>query len=38
MARDWGVTVTAADVEAVRDGPDAEEMIANALGKPRVSA
>ena len=38
MARDWGVTVTAADVEAVRDASDAEEMIANALGKPRVSA
>lgn len=32
MARDWGVSVTAAQVEAVRDAPDAEEMIAHALG------
>lgn len=31
MARKWGVSVTAADVEAVRDAADAEEMIAQAL-------
>lgn len=38
MARNWGVTVTAAEVEAVRDAADAEEMIAAALGKPRPRA
>lgn len=38
MADHWGVTVTAADVEAVRDAQDAEEMIATALGKPRTQA
>lgn len=33
MARHWGVTVTAADVEAVRDAADAEALIAVALGR-----
>jgi len=37
MARNWGVSVTAAEVEAVRDAADAEEMIARALGN-RASA
>ena len=31
MARNWGVTVTAADVETVRDAQDAEAMIAAAI-------
>ncbi|MBY4892220.1 ATPase [Rhodobacteraceae bacterium N5(2021)] len=35
MARNWGVSVTAAEVEAVRDAADAKEMIARALAKPR---
>ncbi len=35
MARDWAVSVTAADVERVRDAADAEEMIAAALGSAR---
>ncbi len=38
MARQWGVSVTAAEVEAVRDAADAEEMIARALGNPRARA
>lgn len=38
MARNWGVSVTAAEVEAVRDAADAEEMIARALAKPRPTA
>ncbi len=38
MAQNWGVTVTAAAVEAVRDSPDAEEMIAAALGSTRQTA
>lgn len=38
MARNWGVSVTAAQVEAVRDAADAEEMIMLALGKPRTRA
>jgi hypothetical protein len=33
MARNWGVTVTAAEVESVRDEPDAVAMIAAALGR-----
>lgn len=38
MARNWGVSVTAAQVEAVRDASDAEEMISAALAKPRTTA
>ncbi|QXT38398.1 ATPase [Gymnodinialimonas ceratoperidinii] len=38
MAKNWGVSVTAGEVEAVRDAHDAEEMIARALAKPRPSA
>jgi hypothetical protein len=38
MARNWGVTVTAAAVEAVRDAKDAEEMIAAALGTAAATA
>lgn len=33
MAKNWGVNVTAAEVEAVRDGRDAEDMIAQALAR-----
>ncbi len=33
MARNWGITVTAAEVEAVRDTIDAIEMVALALGR-----
>lgn len=33
MAKGWGVSVTAAEVEAVRDARDAEEMIAGALAR-----
>ncbi|MEX3015255.1 ATPase [Gymnodinialimonas hymeniacidonis] len=38
MARNWGVSVTAADVESVRDAADAEEMIATALGTAAAKA
>lgn len=38
MARQWGVSVKAADVEAVRDARDAEEMIMRALGKHQPPA
>ncbi|MBF9042046.1 ATPase [Rhodobacterales bacterium HKCCE4037] len=38
MARNWGVSVTAAEVEAVRDATDAEEMIAAALGRAAAKA
>jgi hypothetical protein len=38
MARNWGVSVTAAEVEAVRDGQDAVAMVAAALGRqPRAA-
>jgi hypothetical protein len=33
MARNWGVTVTAAEVEAVRDARDAEALVAASLGR-----
>ncbi len=33
MAGNWGVTVTADEVSAVRDGPDAIGLIAQALGR-----
>ena len=33
MADNWGITVAAAEVEAVRDATDAEDMIAEALGR-----
>ena len=33
MARNWGVTVTAAAVETVRDAQDTEELIARALSQ-----
>ncbi len=33
MARDWGISVSAADVEQVRDAADADEMIAQALAR-----
>lgn len=36
MARNWGVTVTAAEVEAVRDAQDAIAMVATALGRARA--
>lgn len=38
MGREWGVSVTTADVEAVRDAADAEEMIMRALANPRATA
>ncbi len=38
MAHHWGVTVTAADVETIRDAADAEEMIATALGTAAAKA
>lgn len=38
MAQHWGVSVTDADVEAVRDAADAEEMIMRALGTPRSTS
>ncbi|MEJ6394475.1 ATPase [Gymnodinialimonas sp. 2305UL16-5] len=38
MARNWGVAVSAADVETVRDAADAEEMIARALGTAAAPA
>ena len=33
MARNWGITVTAAEVEAVRDAQDAVTMVTAALGR-----
>jgi hypothetical protein len=36
MARNWGITVQAADVAAVRDAADVSDMVADALGKARV--
>jgi hypothetical protein len=33
MARNWGVSVTAAEVEAVRDADDAIALVAAALGR-----
>jgi len=33
MARNWGVSVTAAEVEAVRDAQDAIALVAAALGR-----
>ena len=33
MARNWGIRVTAAEVEAVRDTADAIDMVATALGR-----
>ena len=36
MARNWGVTVTAAEVEGVRDAQDAIAMVATALGRTRA--
>lgn len=38
MAETWGVSVTAAEVESVRDATDAEAMIAAALGRHGPSA
>lgn len=36
MARNWGVSVTAAEVEAVRDAQDAMAMVATALGRAQA--
>jgi hypothetical protein len=36
MARNWGVTVSAAEVEGVRDAQDAIAMVAAALGRARA--
>lgn len=38
MARNWGVTVGAAEVEAVRDAADVEAMVAAALGRAGTPA
>ncbi len=38
MARNWGVTVTAAEVAAVRDEADAVAMVAAALGRHAATA
>ena len=38
MAKNWGVSVTAAEVEAVRDAADAVELVATALGRHRDTA
>lgn len=38
MARHWGVSVTAAEVESVRDAADVEAMVAAALGRRATSA
>lgn len=38
MARNWGITVTAAEVAAVRDGKDAVALIADALGRRAATA
>jgi hypothetical protein len=34
MARNWGVSVTAAEVEGVRDAADVIDLVAAALGRP----
>jgi hypothetical protein len=33
MAKNWGVSVTAAEVEAVRDATDVTDLVATALGR-----
>jgi hypothetical protein len=38
MAENWGVSVTAAEVESVRDAADAIALVAAALGRHRPSA
>lgn len=38
MARNWGVTVTAAEVESIRDAADAQAMVAAALGRATAGA
>ena len=38
MARHWGVSVTAAEVESVRDAADIDAMVAAALGRRVASA
>jgi hypothetical protein len=38
MARNWSVTVTASEVEAVRDAADAIELVAAALGRHPAAA
>ncbi len=38
MAKNWGISVTAAEVERVRDAADAIEMVATALGRHRPTA
>lgn len=38
MARNWGVTVTAEEMAALRDPEDFESLIARALGRERTSA
>jgi hypothetical protein len=38
MARNWAVTVTAAEVESVRDAADAIELVAAALGRRAAAA
>jgi hypothetical protein len=38
MARNWGVTVTAAEVEAVRDTQDVVAIVAAALGRAGAHA
>jgi hypothetical protein len=38
MARNWGVSVTAAEVESVRDAADVIAMVAAALGRHRPDA
>jgi hypothetical protein len=38
MARNWAITVTAAEVEAVRDAADAIELVAAALGRRAAAA
>jgi hypothetical protein len=38
MARNWGIRVTAAEVEAVRDTADAIDMVATALGRAGARA
>jgi hypothetical protein len=38
MARNWGVTVTAAEVAEVRDAEDVDRLVAAALGRHRPAA
>jgi hypothetical protein len=38
MARNWGISVTAAEVESVRDAADAVALVAAALGRHRPAA